>query len=159
MVGLLALAAIVLVVLARSLGPPEETSPRTQTRGDMPSDGASPVPEQSGGPSISGMVSVAPELAGSIPIGAVLFVIAHKGPGAPFAVRRFTGPRFPQSYRLSAEDVMMAGTPFQGEVRLSARISRTGSAGPAAPGDMEGEHPAPEKVGARTVDIVINRLR
>jgi len=158
-VALLALAAIVLFVLARSLVPPEEASQRPQAGNNAPSDGAPPPSDSSGGSAIIGTISVSQELAGSIPREAVLFVIAHKGAGAPFAAQRIVDPRFPLRYRLGPEDVMMAGTPFEGEVRLSARISRTGSAGPAQPGDLEGERPTPVPVGARDADIVINRAR
>jgi len=37
---------------------------------------------------------------------------------------------------------MMAGSAFDGEVRVSARLSRTGAAGPVQPGDLEGEYAA-----------------
>ena len=53
----------------------------------------------------------------------------------------------------------MAGSTFDGEVRVSARLSRTGTAGPALMGDLEGEHAALVRVGARNVDIVISRER
>jgi cytochrome c-type biogenesis protein CcmH len=158
-VALLALAAIVLFVLSRSLGPPEEASQRPQAGSNASSGGASLPSDSSGGPTIIGTISVSQELTGSIPRKAVLFVIAHKGAGAPFAVQRIVDPRFPLRYRLGPDDVMMAGAPFEGEVRLSARISRTGSAGPAQPGDLEGERPTPVLVGARDADIVISRPR
>jgi cytochrome c-type biogenesis protein CcmH len=54
---------------------------------------------------------------------------------------------------------MVAGTPFQGEVSVSARVSKGGSAGPAQPGDLEGEYPGRVTVGAHDVNIVISRLR
>jgi hypothetical protein len=130
-----------------------------QGRGDASQVGASPAPDAGGSQAITGTISVSRELAGSIPDQAVLFIIAHKGGGAPFAVQRIIGPRFPLRYHLGPEDVMMARTPFEGEVRLSARISLTGSAGPARPGDLEGEHPAAVIVGTRSVDIVISRAR
>jgi hypothetical protein len=38
-------------------------------------------------------------------------------------------------------------------------LSRTGTAGPALPGDLDGEHATPVRVGARNVDIVISRVR
>lgn len=158
-VGLLVLAAIVLIVLARSLGPPEDASQRTQARTDRSTASAPPALDVSGVPTITGTISVSPELSGSIPREAALFIIAHKGAGAPFAVQRIVGPRFPLRFRLGPEDVMMAGTPFEGEVRLSARVSRTGSAGPAQPGDLEGERPVAVQVGAIDADFVINRVR
>jgi cytochrome c-type biogenesis protein CcmH len=88
----------------------------------------------------------------------VLFIIARRGPGPPFAVKRIPEPRFPLSFRLGAENVMMAGAPFEGEVSLIARLSIAGGAGPAQPGDLEGEHPGQVTIGQRGADILINRV-
>jgi len=148
-------AAVVIIVLARNLGPPEQASPP----GARPSPETSQRASASDGPEITGTITVAPDLMGRVQDGSVLFVIAHKGAGPPFAVKRIGSPRFPLAYRLGSEDVMMAGSAFDGEVRLSARLSRTGTAGPAQPGDLEGEHAAQAPVGARNVDIVISRVR
>ena len=152
---LVALAAVVIIVLARSLAPPEQASPP----GAQPSRETSQRVPASDGPEITGTITVAPDLTRRVQDGWVLFVIAHKGAGPPFAVSRIVSPRFPLTYRLGPEDVMMAGSAFDGEVRLSARLSRTGAAGPAQPGDLEGEHAAPVPVGARNADIVISRVR
>lgn len=155
LVTLVALAAVVVIVLAGSLTPPENApAPRTGSPPD-----ASPRASASAGPEIAGTISIARDLAGRIPDTSVLFVIAHKAAGPPFAVRRIVSPRFPLAYRLGPEDLMMAGAAFEGEVRVSARLSRTGSAGPAQPGDLEGEHAAPVRVGARNADIAISRVR
>lgn len=152
---LVAVAAVVIIVLARNLGPPEQASPP----GARPSPETSQRASASDGPEITGTITVAPDLMGRVQDGSVLFVIAHKGAGPPFAVKRIGSPRFPLAYRLGSEDVMMAGSAFDGEVRLSARLSRTGTAGPAQPGDLEGEHAAQVRVGARSVDMVISRAR
>jgi hypothetical protein len=96
---------------------------------------------------------------GRVQDGSVLFVIARKAAGPPFAVKRIASPRFPLAYRLGPEDAMMAGSAFEGEVRVSARLSRTGTAGPAEAGDLEGEHPVRVPVGSRDVDILISRVR
>lgn len=155
LVTLVALAAVVIVVLARNLGPPEQPPP--------PGAQSSPEPSQrdlaADAPQIAGTVTVAPDVMGRVQDGSVLFVVAHKGVGPPFAVKRIVSPRFPLAYRLGPEDVMMAGTAFDGEVRVSARLSRTGAAGPAQPGDLEGEHAVPVRVGARSVDIVMSQVR
>ncbi|MBI4839669.1 MAG: hypothetical protein HY803_01050 [candidate division NC10 bacterium] len=84
---------------------------------------------------------------------------ARKGPGPPFAVLRIARPSFPLAYRLGPGDVMTAGTPFEGEVDVSARLSRAAAAAPAGRGDLEGEHPGRVTVGARGVDIVISHVR
>ena len=153
--ALVALAAVVVIVLAKSLGPPEQASlPGAQSSPET----SQPAPA-SDRPEITGTITVARDLTGRVQDGSVLFVIAHKAAGPPFAVRRIASPRFPLAYRLGPEDLMMAGSAFEGEVRVSARLSRTGNAGPAQPGDLEGEHAGPVRVGARNVDIAISRVR
>jgi hypothetical protein len=102
---------------------------------------------------------MARDLTGRIQDAAVLFIIARNAAGPPFAVKRIVSPRFPLTYRIGPEDVMMAGSPFEGEVRVSARLSRTGNAGPPEAGDLEGEHASPVPVGSRNVDILISRVR
>lgn len=154
LVTLVALAAIVVIVLVRSLSPPESAPGETGAGPGGPS-----APAASGGPSISGTVTLAPALAGKVRDTAVVFVIARRASGPPFAVKRVTPPRFPLAYRIGPEDVMMAGEAFDGEVRVSARVSQTGSAGPPQPGDLEGEHGAAVRIGARNVDVVIARVR
>ncbi len=156
---LLGLAVVVVVVLIGSLRPPA---------GEMAVSGASSQPPESmpstavagtGGPAITGAVTVAPELAGRASRTHVLFIIARKGAGPPFAVKRIVDPAFPLAYRIGPEDVMMTGAPFEGEVSVGARLSAAGNAGPAQPGDLEGEHPGRVAVGAHGVDIVITQAR
>ncbi len=158
-VGVVGLAALAVWVLIGSLGPPEGTPPGPRTGGEASGSGTGSAPAGVEGPAIAGTVSISQELAGRLSEGDTLFIIARKGPGAPFAVRRIAGPRFPLAYRMGPEDAMVAGTPFEGEVTVSARLSKAGSAGPAQPGDMEGEHPRRVAIGARGVDIVIARVR
>lgn len=105
---------------------------------------------------------MASELRARLKEGDTLFIIARRnggGAGPPFAVKRVAHPRFPVSYQLGPEDVMMAGAPFDGEVHISARLTKAGSAGPAQRGDLEGEYPGRVAVGARGVNIVISRIR
>jgi cytochrome c-type biogenesis protein CcmH len=163
--ALVALAGLAIGVLWISLSPPEGSQP-----GPAPTAGmserisrggqaaSSPAPD-AGDATIGGTISLAPQLRGRLTAGATLFIILRKGPGPPFAVKRIGGPSFPVRYRVGPGDVMMAGTPFEGEVTVSARVSGTGGAGPAQPGDLEGDHPGPVAVGARGVDIVISRIR
>ena len=158
-VALVGLAGLAVGVLWSSLGGPEGTGP-----GGGPAAESAPMatvspPAAAEGPAIAGTISVAPELRGRVSDGDTLFIIAKKGPGAPFAVKRITGPHFPLEYRLGPGDVMMAGTPFGGNVRLTVRLSKSGAAGPGEPGDLEGEYPGQVPVGARGVNIVITRAR
>lgn len=111
-------------------------------------------------PRITGTVRLAPALAARLSPGDVLFVLARQGEGGPpLAVKRFPRPTFPLRYTLSAEDVMLAGVPFAGEVRVVALIKKGGAAGPPGPGDLEGTRSSgPVKVGASGVDITIDRV-
>jgi cytochrome c-type biogenesis protein CcmH len=153
---MLALAGIAIAVLWSSMTPPEGSAPMSG-----PAAGTSGRESGAGrdGPTLGGTISVAQELRGRLAAGDTLFIILRKGPGAPFAVKRIQGPLFPLRYQVGPEDVMMAGTPFEGQVTVSARVSRRGGAGPAEPGDLEGEHPGSVAIGARGVDIVISRVR
>jgi len=158
MVGLVALAALAIGILIASLEPPAPPRPVPEAADRSPA--ASPR-EASGAEasSITGIVRLAPELRDRVGTGNVLFVIARRGSGPPFAVTRVVAPRFPAAYRIGPEDVMTPGASLQGEFTLSARLSQTGSAGPPQPGDLEGEHPGTVDVGTRGVDILLARVR
>jgi len=157
-VGVLGVAAVAVWVLLNSLGPPEGTAPMGRQGSETPGMGSAASPSVGGGPTISGTITVAQELGGRMGGAHVLFIIARRGPGPPYAVKRIADPHFPLSYQLGPENVMMAGTPFEGEVSLSARLSLAGGGGPAQPGDLEGEHAGRVTVGQRGVDLVINRV-
>jgi cytochrome c-type biogenesis protein CcmH len=159
---LVGLAALAVGVLWSSLGPPEGTasSRGTATEGARP--GSVSPPSAAEGPIIAGTISVAPELRGRVSEGDTLFIIARKGDagaGPPFAVKRIAGAHLPLDFRLGPEDVMMAGTPFEGTVHVSVRLSKSGVAGPGEPGDLEGDYPGQVAVGTRGLNIVIARAR
>lgn len=105
---------------------------------------------------IAGQVRLAAGRDERLPAGAVLFVIARRGPGPPVAVKRIEDPRFPLAFRLSQADAM-AGATFEGELELVARLKMDGRAGSPAPGDLEGKAPGLLRVGSRDVVIVIDR--
>jgi len=109
------------------------------------------------GPSISGTISLAPELAGKVETAGVLYVIGRSGPGPPLAVARIEVQGLPVAYRLSADHVMMPGMAFEGVLSLTARLDRDGAVGPAQPGDIEGSI-AEVAVGTEHADIVLNQL-
>ncbi len=143
--SLVVLGGAILLVLFKSLGPPEPQSAGTPTPA---------APD-----AISGTVTVAADLQIHVPDDAVLFVIARKSAGPPFAVLRIAQPRFPQPFRIGPENVMMAGTPFEGAVHIAARLSRSGTAGPAQPGDLEGELAKPVPVGSGNVTVTLTQVR
>ncbi len=115
-------------------------------------------PSPDAGKVLAGTIRIAPRLAGKVIPGDVLYVIARRGPGPPLAVKRIVAPTFPVAFRLSREDMVMAGGPFVGEVSVVARIRKGGVAGPAQPGDLEGS-PSGNRVtiGGAPVDILIDR--
>ncbi len=117
-----------------------------------------PVADVNLGATISGLINIAPELQAKATSAHTLFIIARKDAGPPLAVKKIDNPTFPLAYVISGSDAMFPGTPFQGEVRVTARIDSDGSAGPAQPGDLEGAATKnPARVGERDVDIVIDR--
>lgn len=123
------------------------------------SDTSSKQPAASGVPSISGVVTLRPELADKISAEDVLFVFARAstGPKMPLAIMRVQAKDLPVTFTL---DDNMAMTPAMKlssfpEVVIGARISKTGQAVPAS-GDLEGYSP-PVKIGDRDVTVTIDR--
>ncbi len=88
-----------------------------------------PEPERT----ITGTVTLAPQLSPEVPAGGALFIIARQGNGPPLAVKRIPNPSFPVRFALGPAGRMLADTPFAGEVTLLARLKRDGTAGPARP--------------------------
>ncbi|HTU01861.1 MAG TPA: hypothetical protein VMG58_08590 [Candidatus Sulfotelmatobacter sp.] len=135
-----ALAAISLAVLMFSLQAPAR--PASQ--------------ESTGGHRLYGTITLAPALQADLDGSEVLYVIVRSGAGPPLAVRRIPAPRFPTEYEIDQGDVMTPEERLEDQVALSARLTRSGQAGPAQTGDVEGEHAGPVRVGDR-VDIVLDR--
>ncbi|RMF09599.1 MAG: hypothetical protein D6773_01555 [Alphaproteobacteria bacterium] len=84
-------------------------------------------------------VEVAVDVAGDVPSGSTLFVIARPvGGGMPFAVVRRPAGAFPQTIRLDDAVSMNPALPLSsaGEIEVVVRLSRTGLA-MAHPGDWE----------------------
>lgn len=87
-------------------------------------------------------VDISDELRQRISPSAALFVFVRDpgGSPAPVAVKRLPASGFPLMLRLTDADRMVPGTALSAlpQLRLSARISQTGNAAPAA-GDLEAE--------------------
>ncbi len=80
---------------------------------------------------ITGQVALAAELAGSDPGPGVLFIIARPGGargGPPLAVQRIDSPRFPQSFSIGPDQVMIPSMRFAAPIDLTARLDRDGNA-------------------------------
>jgi len=128
----------------------------TEARQRLAGQPAAPQQAANPGGTITGTVTLAPQLSPEVPPGGALFLIARKGDSPPLAVKRFPNPTFPLTFSLGPEDQMLAGTPFEGEVTLLARLKRNGTAGPPAPGDLEGRVRGPVGVGQQGVGIVLD---
>jgi len=127
-----------------------------------PGRGAPPLAAGSrtaNGPPIRGTVSVADALAGKVPSGAVLFLIARSGAaGPPLAVLRVPEPRFPLEFSLGPENRMLETLPFAGELQLSARLDVDGNAMSRQPGDLEGRAAGVVSPGATGVVVVLDEV-
>jgi cytochrome c-type biogenesis protein CcmH len=108
--------------------------------------------------SVSGLVSVSPEMAARVSGSETLFVFARAegGPRVPLAVLRGSARQLPLRFALDdsmamAPDLRLSGAQA---LRVEARISRSGNALPQ-PGDLVGSS-AVVKPGARDVKIVVD---
>jgi len=112
--------------------------------------------------SIAGTVTIDPSLVSKMAPTDVLFVIVRRpsGPPRPLAALRIERPKFPQHFEITNADVITQGSELRGVVAIIARLDKDGSAGPAQPGDIEGEFSKnPTMVGAKDVEIVLNRIK
>lgn len=113
---------------------------------------------------LSGVVSIAPELAASLKPTDVLYIIVRSQQmGPPTAVKRIEKPNFPLEFVVGPEDAMipsMAAGFSQGTaLTVAARLSRTGNALPAA-GDIEGVYKEnPAKPGQGGVNVQLSQER
>jgi len=111
------------------------------------------------GSSVSGTVMLSPELGtpDASPTAALYVIARSAANGQILAVKKEAGPKLPQAFHISAADQMTAGTQFSGPLDLTARLSRTGDAMPAA-GDVEGTTKG-VAVGAADVTITLDTVR
>ena len=108
--------------------------------------------------SISGVVEVAPGLAGQVPPGATLYLIvrvAGREGGAPLAVQQIPSPTFPLSFVITERDAMIAGTPLIGEMSVTARVDQDGDAFSTSPGDLIGQT-APVVAGDSSIVVLLD---
>ena len=111
---------------------------------------------------ISGTVTIAPDLEKKLGPTDVLFVVARPADAPPFgppvAAKKITPVKFPQDYTLSQADVFFEGVTLSGKLNVFAKLDKDGNAGPPRPGDLEGEHKGnPVNVGQTHVDITIDK--
>jgi cytochrome c-type biogenesis protein CcmH len=112
------------------------------------------------GPSVSGSVSVAADIAPKVDRGATLFIFARavNGPRIPLAVIRGTAAELPRDFTLDDSLAMAPTLKISGAdaVRIEARVSRSGNAQPQ-PGDLVGVSDV-VKPGARGVKVVVDKV-
>ena len=110
---------------------------------------------------IASQVTIAPALAAKVSATDVLFVIVRRPQGPPrlIAVKRIDGPRFPMSFEIINNDVMVERSELRGMVDVVARLDKDGRASPPQSGDLEGQFDKnPTLVGARNIEIVSNKV-
>lgn len=109
--------------------------------------------------SVSGVIRMSSKLPVKAWRTRTLFIILEReGGGPPLAVQRLVETRFPYQYVITKDDVMMRGRKFSGRVRVRARLDADGVPGPLVKGDYEGRAAGLVSVGARNVDVVIDRI-
>ena len=109
--------------------------------------------------SVSGTIRMSSELPVKAWRTRTLFIIVEReGGGPPLAVQRLVETRFPYRYVITKDDMMMRGQKFAGNVRVRARLDADGVAGPLVKGDYEGSASGVVTVGAKNVDVVIDRI-
>lgn len=138
-------------------------APAANPRGAPPVGADAPppagVPAAGASAPIRGTVTLAPGLAGRIPEGAILFLIARRGEqGPPLAVQRVVEPRLPLEFSIGPEDRMLEQIPFGGPLTLSARLDGDGNAMTRLPGDLQGAASGSYEPGASGVEIVIDEV-
>lgn len=125
--------------------------------------GLSPVEDTpvAAGPTITVTVALAPSLAARVGDGDVLYVFARTadGAGLPVAVKRLAATGFPLTLTLSDADGLMPAQKLsmQSEVRVLARISRSGDAA-AASGDLEATAMTLAVADGARAAVVIDRV-
>ena len=135
------------IAQARSLG----GSPGAKTQIAKPAQAL-------GGGRVSGVVTLAPELAGKVAPGDTVFIFARaaEGPRMPLAILRKRGSDLPVKFTLDdsmamAPQMKLSAFP---QVVIGARVSKSANASPQ-PGDLQGSS-APISVGAKSVSVVID---
>jgi cytochrome c-type biogenesis protein CcmH len=115
-------------------------------------------PAQAQGGRVSGVVRLAPELAGKVAPGDTVFIFARaaEGPRMPLAILRKSGSDLPIQFSLDdsmamAPQMKLSAFP---NVVIGARVSKSANASPQ-PGDLQGLS-GPVKVGDGKVSVVID---
>ena len=136
--------------------------PPASGRGAAPVQRQNPTraPAQGSADSISGSITLAPELGAAVPAQAVLFVVARAAgvqAGPPMAVLRIPNPSFPMAFEIGPENVMIPSMRFQGPIDLTARVDGDGNAMTRLPGDLSGGADQTHAPGSSAVRLVLDQ--
>jgi cytochrome c-type biogenesis protein CcmH len=122
--------------------------------------GAAAAPAGNGPAGITVKISISPALAGKVPAGTPLFVLARdpSQPGPPFAVKRLTGATLPLEVTLTEQDAMLPSRTIRTAQHLLivARYSLQGTPTPS-PGDVYGEAPVDPAHAAQPLAIAMDK--
>lgn len=119
------------------------------------------LPAATPAPTLELTLELAPALASQLAAGDTLFVFARTvdGAGLPVAVKRLPATGFPVTLGLSDADGLMPAQKLsmQKQVRLMARVSKSGDAAAAA-GDLEAEGQVVDVADGARFTLVIDRV-
>ena len=90
---------------------------------------------------LEGTITIDPKLTGGVKAGDAVFLVVRSGSatGPILAVDRLDASAGqPMPFRLSGANAMMAGSKFEGDVWIIARVDKDGEARSRSPGDIEG---------------------
>jgi hypothetical protein len=130
---------------------------KQEQKTSAPGAASTPVSEAA----ISGTVTLDPALKDKVGKAPLLMIIASTSPDPskpPLVVKREADASFPYDYKLTAEDITLVGSSFEGKMYVTARIDPAGMVGPPHPGMFGGTYSGnPAPVGSSKIDIVINK--
>lgn len=105
---------------------------------------------------IAGTISLDPSVQKQLPTKPLLMIIASQSPDPkkpPIIVKRIPSATFPHRYKLTADDITLVGSSFEGNLYVTVRIDTPGAATGTTLEGAYSKNPAP--VGAKSVDITI----
>lgn len=143
-----------------NLAPPTDAPSAAQGQAQPPGQPAGVAPSSGSAGSIQGQLNVNPELAQHIKPGDTIFLIARDAQSnAMVAVTKLAAPaQFPLPFVLSSQNAMMGNTPFQGSVKLTARVDKDGDPMSKNPGDVIGEVDGATPIPSTNVVLTLNKV-
>lgn len=109
------------------------------------------------GSTISGVIEISPELAGSTSAADVVYVIARdpESQGPPLAVERLTGNGYPMRFVLDVTPAMLPGAAQRRPLQLIVKVDRDGDVETSSPEDLLGFTPPAVLAGESGVRVTV----